>query len=449
MGRLFGTDGIRGEANLPPMDGPTGFALGRAAARIMGRGAGRTRLLVAKDTRLSGDMLENAVAAGAASAGAQVIRAGVIPTPGAAFLVRDTGSDAGIMISASHNPFQDNGFKVFSRDGTKLSDREEQAMEAALLDEPSVSAPAGPRQIGRITSLEEGRERYASFLRGSFPSGVTLEGLRIVLDTANGAAFETAPGVFRGLGARVDVINDRPDGLNINQGCGSEHTGFLEERVRAFGAHAGLAFDGDADRLIAVDETGRRLTGDQVLMILARDLQENGDLSGDLLVTTVMSNLGLVEACRRLGIRHHASRVGDRFVLEDMRRLGAVLGGEDSGHIIFLDHHTTGDGILSGLQLLARTAARGLPLSRAATVMEVFPQVLVNVEVSSRPDLTETPPAAAVIREVEAELGERGRVLVRYSGTQNVCRVMVEGPTLDMARNACNRIALAVKSAAG
>ncbi len=449
MGRLFGTDGIRGEANLPPMDGPTGFALGRAVVRTFGRGRGRTRVVLGKDTRLSGDMLESAVASGATSEGGDVLRAGVLPTPGTAFLVQDMEADAGVMISASHNPFQDNGFKVFSSSGTKLSDGEEEALEAVMLDDSSPSTPPGSADVGRIVSLNDGRERYGAFLRETFPPGLTLKGIRIVLDTANGAAFEIAPAVFRGLGACVDVIHDRPDGRNINDGCGSENTAGLEERVRRTGAHAGLAFDGDADRLIAVDEAGRRLTGDQVLMILARGLQERGAPGGNLLVTTVMSNLGLVEACRRLGIQHHASMVGDRFVLEEMRRLGAVLGGEDSGHIIFLEHHTTGDGILSGLQLLACTVGKGVPLSEAASVMQVFPQVLVNVEVSAKPDLFEIPETASVIRGVEAELDGCGRVLVRYSGTQRVCRVMVEGPSVETARQACGRIALAVKKVAG
>ncbi len=449
MERLFGTDGIRGEANFPPMDGPTGFALGRALVRILGRGPARARVVLGKDTRQSGDMLESAVASGVASEGGQVLLAGVLPTPGTAFLVREMKADAGVMISASHNPFQDNGFKVFSRSGMKLSDREEAALEAAILDDSPPMAPARGSDVGRISFLKDGGDRYGVFLKSTLPHGLTLKGLRVVLDTANGAAFETAPRVFRELGADVEVINDRPDGKNINHGCGSEDTGGLEERVRRSGAHAGLAFDGDADRLVAVDETGRRLTGDQVLMILARDLKKRGVPAGDLLVTTVMSNQGLVEACRRLGIRHHASRVGDRFVLEDMHRLGAVLGGEDSGHIIFLEHHTTGDGILSGLQLLACTAAKGVPLSEAASVMEVFPQVLVNVEVSAKPDLLEIPDTAAVIRGVEAELGGRGRVLVRYSGTQRVCRVMVEGPSLEIAREACDRIALAVNKVAG
>jgi phosphoglucosamine mutase len=431
------------------MDGPTGFALGRAVVEVLGRSEGRSRVVLGKDTRLSGDLLESAVASGVASAGGNVLTAGVLPTPGVAFLTRETGADAGVMISASHNPFQDNGFKVFSSQGAKLTDPDEEALEAAILDGSEGKPPAGPADLGRIRPLEGAGERYRSFLAGTMPPGLTLKGLRVVLDTANGAAFETAPPVFAELGADVEVIHNRPDGTNINEACGSEDTAALEARVRETGAHAGLAFDGDGDRLIAVDETGRRLTGDQVLMILARDLREREALAGGLLVTTVMSNLGLLEACRALGIRHHASQVGDRFVLQDMLRLGAVLGGEDSGHMIFLNHHTTGDGILSGVQLLACLVRRGEPLSEQAGVMTVFPQALVNVEVSRKPDLSGVPEVAAVIRQVEAELGERGRVLVRYSGTQNVCRVMVEGPGPGITREACDRIARAVKSAVG
>lgn len=449
MGRLFGTDGIRGEANRPPMDGPTAFALGRSLVRVLGRPGNRFRLVLGKDTRISGDLLESAVAAGAASAGGDVLRTGVLPTPGIAFLTRREEAHAGVMISASHNPFQDNGFKVFSAQGTKLSDEEEAALEAAMQQGFDPGEAVRPQDLGRISLLEDGPEGYTTFLQQTLPPGASLRGLRIVLDTANGAASETAPAVFRGLGAEVEVIHDRPDGTNINAGCGSEDTADLEVRVRETGADAGLAFDGDADRLIAVDETGARLTGDQVLMILARDLHARGRLSQGLLVTTVMSNLGLVEACRSLGIRHHASPVGDRFVLQDMQRLGAVLGGEDSGHMIFLEHHTTGDGVLSGIQLLACMAGQGAALSDLARVMDVFPQVLVNVPVVRKPDLIEVPEVNAAVREAEAALGERGRVLVRYSGTQNLCRVMVEGPTPEDTRRACDRVALAVKDALG
>lgn len=445
MGTLFGTDGIRGTANRFPMDGPTGFALGRALGSLMGKGRRPVRVVLGKDTRISGDMLEYAVASGVASSGGDVLAAGVIPTPGVAFLTRAMKADAGIMISASHNPFQDNGFKVFSAAGTKLSDDEETALEEGILKETRPGSP----DPGRIRPLDDGRSRYTAFLRETFPQGLSLKKVRLVLDTANGAAFETAPEVFAELGADLEVIHCQPDGKNINAGCGSEDTRSLEARVRETGATLGIALDGDGDRLIAVDEAGRRLTGDQVLMILAQDLKERDALDGNLLVTTVMSNLGLGEACARMDIRHHASRVGDRFVLEDMRRLGAVLGGEDSGHMILLEHHTTGDGILSGLQLLACLVRKERPLSELATVMTVFPQVLVNVTVSRKPELSTLPGVNRAIAAVESEFKNRGRVLVRYSGTQNICRVMVEGPTPDETRRACDEIACAVEAEIG
>ena len=453
MGTLFGTDGIRGEANRPPVDGPTGFALGRSLVKRLesdGTGDRNVRVVLGRDTRISGDMLESALASGIASAGGDVLRVEVLPTPGVAFLTRALNADAGVMISASHNPYRDNGFKVFSSRGTKLSVREETSVEEGILNDPvgrSTATPVG--DPGRIQRLEDAGDRYIAFLRDTFPRGLTLKGVRMVLDTANGAACRIAPAVFQGLGADVDVINDQPDGRNINEACGSEHTEGLSSRVRGTGAHLGLALDGDGDRLIAVDASGQRLTGDQVLMILAAELHKQGALAGDLLVTTVMSNLGLTEACRRMGLRHHASAVGDRFVLEDMQRLGAVLGGEESGHMIFLNHHTTGDGILSGLQLLACMVRNCAALSNLASVMEVFPQSLVNVEVSHKPDIQTLPGVVRTIRDVESELGEKGRVLVRYSGTQKMCRVMVEGPNDTVTQRAAHQIADAVREAIG
>lgn len=448
MGKLFGTDGIRGEANRPPMDGPTGFLLGRALGMFFGAGSGY-KVVLGKDTRISGDMLEGSVASGIASSGGDVLCVGVLPTPGVAYLTRSLEADAGVMISASHNPFQDNGFKVFSCQGFKLTDAEEARVEKGMMDGPSTEPVVSPSRLGRITHLGDGAERYKNFLLKAFPGDLNLRGLRLVLDTANGATSAVAPSLFSELGAHVEVLHNRPDGININEGCGSEHTEDLEVRVVSTGADLGLAFDGDGDRLIAVDEAGRRLTGDQVMMILARDLKERDLLAGNLLVTTVMSNLGLIEACGRLGIRHHAASVGDRFVLEDMRELGGVLGGEDSGHMIFLDHHTTGDGILSGLQLLSCLVRAGQPLSALAKVMDVFPQELINVEVSRKPEIATVPEIAKAVREVQEELGDRGRVLVRYSGTQNLCRVMVEGPDHETTKKACRFIADAVKGSIG
>ncbi|MFP3927615.1 MAG: phosphoglucosamine mutase [Desulfobacteraceae bacterium] len=441
MGRLFGTDGIRGRANHPPVDVHTAVDLGRAVVERCRRQRAPARVVLGRDTRLSGEMLESAVAAGAASMGGEVLRAGLVPTPGVAFLTKDLGAGAGIVISASHNPYQDNGFKVFSAEGYKLSDEEEEDLERIMSNTDPPSALPLNGEIGPLKKVEDAVARYSTFVSKGFDSGFFAEGMRIVLDTANGATFRAAPEAFAYTGARVEVLHDRPDGRNINLGCGSEDTSRLQERVRETGAQVGLAFDGDGDRLIAVDERGVRLTGDQILMIIASDMKERGELAKDILVTTVMSNLGLREACSGLGITHYAAGVGDRQVLREMQRLGAVLGGEESGHIILLDRHTTGDGILSGLRLISCMLRQGRPLSELACAMTVFPQELVNVEVRRKPPLEGIPEVQEVISEVESELGPRGRVLVRYSGTQSLCRIMVEGPSEEQSRKACGRIA--------
>nr|HPJ71236.1 phosphoglucosamine mutase [bacterium] len=331
-------------------------------------------------------------------------------------------------VSASHNPYQDNGIKLFSGEGFKLSDAEEQAIEAAVLD----GNAAGPLPTGAGVGVREedpgACDRYCAFCRGTWPLETDLEGIKLVLDCGNGATFRCAPEVFRELGADVVVINDRPDGVNINADCGSQFTAGLKKAVIARGADAGLAFDGDGDRLIAVDETGTELTGDHALVVCARLYRELGLLKGDLVVSTVMSNFGLDEALGKLGVRREETAVGDRYVLEAMRERGAVIGAEASGHMIFLDRHTTGDGIVSGLQLLAAVRRFGEPLSRLASEMRMFPQTLVNVEVARKPPLEELPELTAAAAAAEAELAGRGRVLIRYSGTQNLCRVMVEGP---------------------
>jgi phosphoglucosamine mutase len=286
-------------------------------------------------------------------------------------------------------------------------------------------------------------------LKNTFPRDLSMEGMKVVIDAANGATYRVCPDTFTELGASVEVIHNNPNGLNINDNCGSQYTQDLEKRVVETGANIGLAFDGDGDRLIAVDEKGRTITGDQILIICAKALKDQGRLKNDLLVSTVMSNLGLTFACKKCGFKHHASKVGDRYVLEDMQRLGAVIGGEESGHMIFLDHHTTGDGIITALQLIAAMIKEGKPLSELAAMMEVFPQKLINVPVKSKPDISTVPQVMAAIKQTEAELGERGRVLVRYSGTQNACRVMVEGPTDELTQKYCRQIADAVKAALG
>jgi phosphoglucosamine mutase len=447
MGKLFGTDGIRGEANRYPMDAMTAFSVGQAVTHLFRNGDHRTRVIIGKDTRISGYMLESSLEAGITSMGGNAYLVGVLPTPGIAFITQSMRADAGIVISASHNPYQDNGIKIFSGAGFKLSDEKEAIIEDLILKGrlPEMTPPA--RGMGRAKRIDDVLGRYIVFIKNAFPRTLSMEGMKIVIDAANGATYKVAPAVFTELGAEVEIIHNIPDGININDNCGSQYTHDIEMRVKEKGAALGLAFDGDGDRLIAVDENGRKITGDQILVICARALKEQGKLKNDLLVSTVMSNIGLTIACRKYGFAHHASKVGDRYVLEDMQRLGSVIGGEESGHMIFLDHHTTGDGILTAMQLIAAMVREDKPLSELAALMDVFPQKLVNVEVRNKPDIASVPEVMEVIREAEAALGDKGRVLVRYSGTQNMCRVMVEGPTQDLTETYCAQIAEVVKNA--
>jgi phosphoglucosamine mutase len=449
MGKLFGTDGIRGEANRYPMDAAIAFSVGQAVATLFKKAGHRTRVVIGKDTRISGYMLESSLEAGVSSMGGISYLVRVLPTPGIAFIAQSMRADAGIVISASHNPYQDNGIKIFSGNGFKLSDGQEETIENLILSGklPEMVPPA--KEMGRAHRMEDAPGRFIVFLKNTFPRDLSMEGMKIVIDAANGATYRVAPATFTELGANVEVIHNNPNGLNINEDCGSQHTQDLEKRVVETGAAIGLAFDGDGDRLIAVDEKGRTITGDQILIICARALKDQGRLKNDLLVSTVMSNLGLTFACKKYGFNHHASKVGDRYVLEDMQRLGAVIGGEESGHMIFLDHHTTGDGIITALQLIAAMIQKGKPLSELAGMMEIFPQKLINVPVKSKPDISTVPQVVAAIKQAEAELGDRGRVLVRYSGTQNACRVMVEGPTDALTEKFCKQIAEAVKAALG
>jgi phosphoglucosamine mutase len=449
MGKLFGTDGIRGEANRPPMDALTAFAVGQAVTRVLRKSHHTTRVIIGKDTRLSGYMLESALESGVTSMGGVPYLVGVLPTPGIAFITESMRADAGVVISASHNPYQDNGIKVFSGAGFKLSDEQEDAIEKLMLGGKLPGMVPPPHDMGRAYRQEDAAGRYIVFLKNTFPRTLSMEGLKIVLDTANGATYRVAPAAFTELGADVTVIHNEPDGLNINEDCGSQHTQDLRKAVVDSGAAIGLAFDGDGDRLIAVDEKGNEITGDQILIICAKMLKEEGRLANDLLVSTIMSNLGLRIACKRYGFTNHPSKVGDRYVLEDMQRLGAVIGGEESGHMIFLEHHTTGDGILTAMQLLAAMLKSGKPLSELARLMDVFPQKLINVDVKSKPPVESVPAIVEAVKEVEAALGEEGRVLVRYSGTQNMCRVMVEGPTKEITDTYAAQLADVVKAAIG
>ena len=449
MGKLFGTDGIRGEANQYPMTPEIAFGVGRAMAHLFKKEGHRAVIIIGKDTRLSGYMMESSLEAGITSMGGYSYLVGVMPTPAIAFVTQSMRADAGVVISASHNPFQDNGLKIFGGDGYKLSDEQEDFIEDLILNNKlSDLVPRGP-DIGKAYRLDGVNGRYIVFAKNTFPRNLSMEGMKIVLDTANGATYKVAPDTFHELGANIEVIHKTPNGTNINDGCGSQHTEILRKKVVEYGAAMGLAFDGDGDRLIAIDEKGREITGDQIMVICANILKREGKLKNDLLVTTVMSNLGLTVACKKYGFRHHASKVGDRYVLEDMKRLDGIIGGEEAGHMIFLDHHTTGDGIIAALQLVAAMIKEGKPLSELARMMDIFPQKLINVDVKRKPNIEDVPKLVEAIRQAESELGGEGRVLVRYSGTQNMCRVMVEGPSDAVTEKYCRQIADVVKSELG
>jgi phosphoglucosamine mutase len=450
MERLFGTDGVRGVANLEPMTAEMALQIGRAVAHVCKRHRDhRHTVVIGKDTRVSGYMLESALTAGICSMGVDVYLIGPLPTPGIAYLTHSMRADAGVVISASHNPYQDNGIKLFSLSGFKLPDAEEDEIENLITSGHIRDIRPTADDIGKAHRIEDALGRYIVFCKSTFPDELTLEGMKIVLDCANGATYRVAPMIFAELGADVTAIHVDPDGVNINDGCGSQHTEQLRAKVLEVGANIGLAFDGDGDRLIAVDEKGRELTGDQAMIICAERLKRLGKLRNNLVVSTVMSNFGFGLALKELGIEHAASRVGDRYVLEMMQARGAVLGGEPSGHTIFLDRHTTGDGIVTALQLLAAMCDSGKKLSQLATMMKLFPQQVINVDVARKPPLEELADLQAAIKAAESELGDKGRVLVRYSGTQSMCRVMVEGPTADATRRLAEQIAEAVRTAIG
>ncbi len=442
MGKLFGTDGIRGIANREPITPETGLKLGRALVQFCQRKGCGSTVVIGRDTRASGEMLEQAVVSGVLGTGGSIHRVGELPTPGVAYMTKELGGGCGIVISASHNPPEYNGFKVFSHQGFKLSEDEEAEIEDLI---GSTYSPYPQRDPGEARIIGDAGQRYVSFLRDTFPENFTLQDMKIVLDCANGATFQVAPALFKRLGARTDALFVDPDGKNINQSCGSQHTGILRQKVLETGAHVGFAFDGDGDRLVAVDEKGEVLTGDQILTICAKMLKKRGKLKNNLVVSTVMSNMGLGFALKGFGIEQVSAQVGDRYVMEEMRARNANLGGEDSGHIIFLDHHTTGDGLISALQVLSAIKTFKQPLSELSALMTLFPQSLVNVPVETKPDISTVPEVVKVIEGAEANLGERGRVLVRYSGTEPVCRVMVEGEKQEETDEHARRIAEVIR----
>ncbi len=426
--KLFGTDGVRGVANIHPMTAELAMQIGRGTAYIMKKNnKKRHKIVIGKDTRLSGYMLENAITSGICSMGVDVLLVGPLPTPGIAFLTPSMRADAGIIISASHNPFQDNGIKIFSHDGFKLPDEVEAQIEKLISSNKMDSMRPTATEIGRVTRIDDVTSRYIVFLKNTFPKEMRLDGLRLVIDCANGAAYKCAPAVFEELGAKILLIGAEPNGENINRNCGALHPELVREKVLEEGADMGLALDGDADRAVFIDNMGRVLNGDHIMAICARDLKDRNELAENTVVATVMSNLGLETALKELGLNLVRTDVGDRYVLERMRRDGYNFGGEQSGHLIFLDHNTTGDGILSALQVLAVMIREGKSLSELTSIMEDRPQVLVNVEVSQRVELNEVPILKRQFDQVRKALGEEGRLLVRYSGTEPKVRVMVEG----------------------
>ncbi|WP_077303236.1 phosphoglucosamine mutase [Virgibacillus pantothenticus] len=445
MGKYFGTDGVRGVANkdLTP---ELAFKLGRAGGYVLTKETPRAKIVIGRDTRVSGHMLEGALVAGLLSIGAEVMRLGVISTPGVAYLTKATSSQAGVMISASHNPVEDNGIKFFGPDGFKLTDAQEDEIESIMDGEDELPRPTGA-DVGIVNDYFEGGQKYLSYLKDTVDN--EFDGLKIAFDCAHGATSSLATHLFADLEADIYSIGSSPDGLNINAGVGSTHPEKLQEFVLEKGADVGLAFDGDGDRLIAVDERGKLVDGDQIMFICAKFMNERGVLRHNTVVSTVMSNIGFYKALEANGMRSDKTKVGDRYVMEEMRQGGYNLGGEQSGHIIFLDYNTTGDGMLSALQLVNVMKETGKPLSELADEMKVYPQVLKNVRVSDKDRALHHPEVKKSIEAVEQELGTQGRVLVRPSGTEPLVRVMVESPTKEECDKYVNQIVNVIEELLG
>ena len=444
--RLFGTDGLRGQVNVYPMVPDIALRLGLAAGTFFRNGKKRHRVVIGKDTRLSGYIFETALTSGLCAAGMDVFLVGPLPTPAIAFLTRNMRADLGVVISASHNPFMDNGIKFFDRQGFKLPDESEDAITDMVLNMDHQWDYPAPERVGRAYRIEDAPGRYIVYLKNSFPSHLTLDGMRIVLDCAHGANYRVAPLALEELGADVIKIGVSPDGVNINQQCGSLYPGVAAEKVVEHRADIGLALDGDADRLIVVDEKGQVLDGDQIMAICAQDMMERGVLPNNTLVSTVMSNMALEVFMKERGGNLLRTSVGDRHVVEAMRREGAAMGGEQSGHLIFMNYGTTGDGLLAALQLLRIMKEREKPLSELAGLLQLFPQELINVHVRRKIPFEQSPELMAAKAKVEKELGDRGRVLLRYSGTEAVCRVMVEGEHPEQVSRLASYLAEAVQA---
>ncbi len=446
MGRLFGTDGIRGRVNSHPMQPELVLRLGLAAGQYFRNGSRRHRVVIGKDTRLSGYVFESALTSGFCAAGMDVFLVGPMPTPAISFLTRSMRADLGVVISASHNPYMDNGIKFFDKDGFKLADEAENEI-AAMVTNPDFAwdYPAYD-QVGRARKIQDSPGRYIVELKHSFPAGMTLDGLTIVLDCAHGAAYRVAPLIFEELGAKVVTLGVEPDGLNINKGCGSLHPECLAAKIREHRADIGLALDGDADRLIVVDEHGTVLDGDQIMAVCADEMLSRGTLAGNTLVATVMSNMALEVFMQERGGRLVRTKVGDRYVVEEMRRGGYLLGGEQSGHLVFMEHSTTGDGTLAALQLLRIMVARQRSISEIAGLLTPFPQKLVNVKVKRKVPFAEVPSIQAAVKNAEERLGRTGRVLLRYSGTESLARIMVEAQDERLVNDLCDDLTQAVES---
>ncbi len=445
MGKLFGTDGVRGVANLEPMTSETAMKLGRAAAHLFQRRAGRHQIVIGKDTRLSGYMLESALTSGICSMGVDVLLVGPMPTPAIAFLTRSLRADAGVVISASHNPYQDNGIKFFSSDGFKLPDELEARMEELIVSKEIDHLRPTADAVGKAYRIDDAEGRYIEFVKRSLPREMDFQEMKVVVDCANGAAYKASPKVLRELGATVFVLADEPNGTNINADCGAVHPERLQEIVRQQGAHLGIAHDGDADRALFVCEQGNLIDGDHAMAALALDLHAQGRLCRKTVVGTVMSNYGLELALSKAGLNLVRTPVGDRYLLERMLAEGCNLGGEQSGHLIFLDYNTTGDGLISGLQVLGLMKRTGRPLSELARCMTAVPQVLLSIRVKQKRDLAQVPELQRAIRESQAKLNGAGRVLVRYSGTEPLLRIMVEGEPASLIQSVAEDLAGTVR----
>jgi phosphoglucosamine mutase len=444
--KLFGTDGIRGLANVDPMTPELALKLGRAITLVARRGKSRIpRIVIGKDTRISGYMLETAISAGICGAGGRVLISGPIPTPAVANLTQSMRADAGVVISASHNPFADNGIKLFGPDGFKLPDSEEAAIEALMADPQLVANGKTGGAVGRAERLDDAKGRYIVFAKNTFPKELTLDGLKIVVDAAHGAAYRVAPAVFAELGAEVIALGCKPNGVNINRNCGALHPEHTASEVKKKKAHLGVALDGDADRVIFVDEHGEIVDGDAIMALCGTRMHKNGKLAKGKLVTTVMSNMGLERALERVGGEVVRTAVGDRYVVEALRGESLSLGGEQSGHLIFMDHATTGDGLVAALQVLAIMVAEQEPLSELAHVMERVPQVLESIQLPARRPLDQMPELTSRIGAAEKQLGREGRVLVRWSGTEAKLRLMAEGPDRDVLKSLVDEMADAAR----